>query len=98
MNNEHRGTFEIIALIVMASALALLVWNLMIRDVGAAPLDGPRRPCYDYTVMVHDPVCNVFGWCFDYVTAHVNGTSTVTRKASGWHLVDRQWVTVQVCR
>lgn len=31
------GTFQIIALIVIASALALLLWNLTLRDVGAAP-------------------------------------------------------------
>lgn len=37
MRQTESGTFQIITLIVIASVLALLVWNLMIRDAGAAP-------------------------------------------------------------
>jgi hypothetical protein len=92
--SEHEGTFQLITAIVIASVLALLVWNLFIRDVGAAPLD---RTCYEYPVRLHNVSC-VMGWCSSFETLHLDGLRTLTVRVTGWHLRNGMIRPVKVCR
>jgi hypothetical protein len=93
--SEHEGTFQLITAIVIASVLALLLWNLAIRDVGATTLD---RTCYEYPVMLRHVSCTRIGWCSAFETLHVNGLSTVTVRVTGWKLRNGQIRPVSVCR
>jgi len=92
--NDHEGTWQLITAIVIASVLALLLWNLAIRDVDAAPLD---RTCYEYPVRLHNVSCFA-GWCSSFETVHVNGRSSITVRVSGWHLRNGMIRPVTVCR
>lgn len=92
--NDHEGTFQLITAIVIASVLALLLWNVAIRPADASPAD---RTCYVYPVRLHNVSC-VLGWCSSFETVHVNGTSTLTVRVSGWKLRNGMIRPVTVCR
>lgn len=92
--SEHEGTFQLITAIVIASVLALLLWNLAIRDVGAASAE---RTCYVYPVTLRHVSCTL-GWCSAFETVHVNGLSTITVRVSGWSLRNGMIRPVRVCR
>lgn len=92
--SEHEGTFQLITAIVIASVLALLLWNLAIRDVGAASAE---RTCYVYQVTLRHVACFA-GWCSAFETVHVNGLSVVTVRVSGWSLRNGMIRPVRVCR
>lgn len=91
---DHEGTFQLITAIVIASVLALLLWNLAIRPADAAPLD---RTCYTYPVRLHHVACFA-GWCTSFETLHVNGVSSITVRVSGWSLRNGMIRPVRVCR
>lgn len=91
---DHEGTWQIVTAIVIATVLALLLWNLTIRNVDAAPLE---RTCYLYPVTLHNPSC-ALGWCAAFETLHLDGLRTLTVRVSGWHLNDGQIKLVRVCR
>lgn len=92
--SEHEGTFQLITAIVIASVLALLLWNLAIRDVGAASAE---RTCYVYPVTLRHVSC-VMGWCSSFETLHLDGLRTLTVRVSGWHMRNGQIKLVKVCR
>lgn len=92
--SEHEGTFQLITAIVIASVLALLLWNLAIRDVDAS---SDLRTCYEYPVTLRHVTCFA-GWCSAFETVHVNGLSVVTVRVSGWSLRNGMIRPVTVCR
>ena len=92
--NDHEGTFQLLTAIVIASVLALLLWNVAIRPADAAPAD---RTCYVYPVTLRHVSCFA-GWCSSFETVHVNGTSTLTVRVSGWKLRNGMIRPVTVCR
>lgn len=96
IQNDDRDPLSTIIIIVCILFVAFMLWQLAIRPASAAPDE--QVTCYEYNVMVKHPRCNVLGWCSAYVTVHVNGTSTITRRVTGWRLQPRQWVKVEVCR
>lgn len=92
--NDHEGTWQLLTAIVITAVLALLLWNLAIRDVGATTLD---RTCYEYPVTLRHVTC-VMRWCSAFETVHVNGLSVVTVRVSGWSLHNGMIRPVTVCR
>ena len=92
--NDHEGTWQLITAIVIASVLALLLWNLAIRGVDAAPVE---RTCYVYPVTLRHAEC-VLGWCTAFETLHLDGLRTLTVRVSGWHMRNGQIKLVKVCR
>ena len=99
--NDREGTWQLVTAIVIASVLALLVWNLAIRDVGAAPVEDAASAaytCYVYPVRLHNVACTFYGWCSAWEDVHVNGVSSLTVRVSGWHLRNGMIRPVRVCR
>lgn len=94
-DSEHQGTFQIVTAIVIAAVLALLLWNLTIRDVGAAPVD---RTCYVYPVTLRHVSCTFYGFCSTYEDLRINGRSALTVYISGWNLKNGQIKPVRICR
>ena len=96
-DSEHQGTFQIITAIVIAAVLALLLWNLAIRDVGAA---SNERTCYVYPVTLRNVSCTFYGFCSTYEEVHVGGQNRATLMVyiKGWHLRNGQIKPVRVCR
>jgi len=97
---DHEGTWQLVTAIVIASVLALLVWNLAIRDVGAAPVEDAASAaytCYVYPVTLRHVACFA-GWCSAWEDVHVNGVSSLTVRVTGWHLKNGQIKQVRVCR
>lgn len=92
--SDHEGTFQLITAIVIASVLALLLWNLAIRDVGAASAE---RTCYVYPVTLRHVSC-VMGWCSSWEDIHLDGLRTLTVRVTGWSLRNGQIKLVRVCR
>jgi|GEM_PF-5583486 hypothetical protein len=98
--NDREGTWQLVTAIVIASVLALLVWNLAIRDVGAAPVEDAASAaytCYVYPVTLHNVHCTL-GWCSAYEDVHINGRSAVTVYVSGWRLRNGMIRPVTLCR
>lgn len=94
-NTEDRPSLEqriIVGLLLVI--VALLLWNLSLSRVDAAPLE---RTCYVYPVTLRHVSCFA-GWCTAYETVHVNGRSTLTVRVSGWKLRNGQIRLVEVCR
>jgi len=99
-NPDHEGTWQLVTAIVIASVLALLVWNLAIRDVGAAPVEDAASAaytCYVYPVTLRHVACFA-GWCSAWEDVHVNGVSLLTVRVTGWHLRNGMIRPVRVCR
>lgn len=91
---DHEGTWQLIAAIVIATVLALLLWNLAIRPADAAPVN---RTCYEYPVRLHNVSCFA-GWCSSWEDIHINGRKVLTVRVSGWHMRNGQIKLVEVCR
>jgi len=92
--NDREGTWQLVTAIVIASVLALLVWNLAIRPADAAPVE---RTCYLYPVRLRHVSCTL-GWCAAFEDIYLDGLRTLTVRVSGWHLRDGMIRPVTVCR
>jgi hypothetical protein len=92
--NDHEGTWQLVTAIVIASVLALLVWNLAIRDVGAAPVD---RTCRLYPVTLRHVSC-FLGRCSAWEDIHFGGTAPLLVHVTGWNMKAGQIKIVRVCR
>ncbi len=93
--SDHEGTWQLITAIVIAVVLALLVWNLAVRDVGAAPVD---RTCKLYPVTLRHVSCTFYGHCSAWEDIHFGGHAPLLVHITGWHLKNGQIKPVRVCR